>query len=331
VNAGSGKGTLAASLWSGLAWLLLLAAVADWLALRTRLLSHPPWVLALLAAALGMALLGSFATAAWALRTRWPKRALAGVARLVFLGGLLLALGAGFANWALGLQGFVVLHEGETIPLHRGSHLQHFNAGPLASLEEMDVVITLVGLELVPEGGDTFHPRSKLQVARADGATARVEVSPRTVARSGVLRFYQGAFGFAPRIVITRGEETLFDRVVPFTTERHGESGVSFHGSFTVEKEGLEVRGAVHLAEDLRGHATLNAALIHDGTPLGRGTLEPGHFAELADGYRLGFAGLRKWSEIDVSRRHFGNLVRLGAGLALLGGVSWPLAGWRGR
>jgi hypothetical protein len=331
VNAGSGKRTVAASLWSGLPWLLLLAAVADWLALRTRLLSHPPWVLAVLAALLLLALLGSFGTAAWTLRAGWPAHALAGGARLVFLGGLLLALGAGFVNWALGLQGFVVLHEGETIPLHRGSHLQHFDAGPLASLQEMDLVVTLVELELVPEGGDSFHPRSLLQVARAGEEPDRVEVSPRTAARSGPLRFYQGAFGFAPRIVITRGEETVFDRVVPFTTERHGESGVSFHGHLTVEKEGLELRGAVRLAEGLRGHATLDAALTHDGTPLGRGTLEPGHFAELADGYRLGFVGLRKWSEIDVSRRHFGDLVRLGAGLALLGGVSWPLARWRGR
>jgi hypothetical protein len=308
---------------------LLLIACADWLALKTQALSHPPWILAVLAAALVVVLLGRFVSVSRAL---WlgagPRSAIS--AQLLLLGGLLVALGAGFANWAFGLQGFVVLHEGETIPLHGGSHLQQFDTGPLASLEEMDLVVTLVELELVPEGGEAFHPRSILRVGRTGEEPIRLAVSTRAAAVSRDLRFYQGAFGFAPRIVITRDDRAVFDRVVPFTTERRGDSGVSFDGHFTVEKEGLELRGAVHLAEGLRGHASLNAELTHDGTPLGRGSLRPGHFAELRDGYRLGFAGLKKWSEIDVSRRHFGGLVRLGAGLALLGGVAWPLAWWRG-
>jgi hypothetical protein len=330
VNAGAAERSVVAGVGRWLPWVLLLTVVADWLALRTQALSHPPWVLAVLVAALVVALLGRFLGVAGSLRANWRARASSSAAQLLLLGGLLLALGAGFANWARGLQGFVVLHEGETIPLHQGSHLQQFDAGPLASLEEMDVVVTLLELELVPGGGDAFYPRSILRVGRAGEDPVRLAVSPRTVAVSRDLRFYQGAFGFAPRIVITRDDRTVFDRVVPFTTERRGESGVSFEGHFTVEKERLELRGAVHLPEGLSGHASLSAALSHDGTPLGLGSLQPGHFAELGDRYRLGFAGLKKWSEIDVSRRNFGGLVRLGAGLALLGGVSWPLAWWRG-
>ena len=92
----------------------------------------------------------------------------------------------------------------------------------------------------------------------------------------------------------------------------------------------LEVRGSVDLREGLSGVARLAVALPREGTLLGRGVLSPGHFAELNDSYRVGFAGLRKWSEIDVSRRHYGNIVLLGGGLALLGGLSWPLAWWRG-
>jgi hypothetical protein len=330
VNHGTPERSVAAGVGRLLPWLLLLVVSADWLALRTQALSHPPWVLAVLVAALVIALLGRFVGVTWSLRTRWPHRAAASSAQLLLLGGLLLALGAGFANWARGLQGFVVLHEGETIPLHQGSHLQELETGPLASLEEMDLVITLLELELVPEGDEAFRPRTILRVGRADGEPVRLEVSSRAAAASGDLRFYQGAFGFAPRIVITHEEKTVFDRVVPFTTERRGRSGVSFAGHFTVEKEGLEVRGAVHLPEGLSGHPSLSAVLTREGRPLGRGSLLPGRFAELREGYRLGFAGLKKWSEIDVSRRNFGGLVRLGAGLALLGGVSWPLAWWRG-
>ena len=311
-----------------LPWLLLLITVADWFALRTRALAHPPWVLAALAAAVSLAFLGRLATVASGLFEGGRCRG-AALAQMVFLGGLLLALGAGSANWALGLRGFVVLHEGQTVPLHRGSHLGAFEAGPLASIEEMDLVVTLEEVELVPVGGEGFYPISRLRAGRAGEEPVRLEVSRRAVARSGALLFYQGAFGFAPRIVITRGERTLFDRVVPFTTERRGPSGVSFEGHFTVEGEGLEARGSVNLPDGLDGHASLAVTLTHEGALLGRGTLLPGHFAELRDGYRVGFAGLKKWSEIDLSRRSYRDVVLVGAGLALVGGLSWPLARWR--
>ena len=67
------------------------------------------------------------------------------------------------------------------------------------------------------------------------------------------------------------------------------------------------------------------------GEPLGQGTLLPGHFADLDEGFRVGFVDLKRWSEIDVSRRNYGEPV-LGAGLvAVLGVLIWPLAAWRGR
>jgi len=329
VNVTDPERSVAVGVREWLPWLLLLLTCADWFALRTGALRHPPWILAALAAALVVALLGRVVIVSRALWLRaGPRGAVS--AQLLLLGGLLVALGAGFANWALGLQGFVVLHEGETIPLHRGSHLQEFETGPLASLEEMDLVVTLEELELVSMGGEAFYPLSHLRVGRAGDEPARLAVSSRAAGVSRGLRFYQGAFGFAPRIVITRDERTVFDRVVPFTTERKGESGVSFDGHFTVAEDNLEVRGSVDLPQGLNGHASLVVALTREGSPLGRGALSPGHFAELRDGYRLGFAGLRKWSEIDISRRHFGNVVLLGGGLALLGGLAWPLAWWRG-
>ena len=51
----------------------------------------------------------------------------------------------------------------------------------------------------------------------------------------------------------------------------------------------------------------------------------------IEEGYRIGFAGLEKWSEVDVSRRTYGGAVLAGAALALAGAVLWPIAAWRSR
>ena len=52
---------------------------------------------------------------------------------------------------------------------------------------------------------------------------------------------------------------------------------------------------------------------------LGRGLLNPGFFAEINQGYRVGFAGLEKWSEIDFSRRNYRDAARWGLVLCLIG------------
>jgi hypothetical protein len=311
-------------------WLPALMAGGDWLALKTGALSHPPWVLAGLVVATAPALIGRVCSLTLDLKRRrceWSS----GSAQIVLLSGVLVALGGGTLNWVLGLQGFVVLHEGEPVPLYGDGHLQELEKGPLGSMEDMNLVMMLEELELVPAGADSFYPVSRLRVERESAPSSKMEVSSRRVGICGNLRFYQGAFGYAPRIVITKGKETVFDEVVPFTTERRGPGGVSFLGHFELGDEGLDVHGEVNLPEELRGHATLSLAMTRMGEPLGRGSLLPGHFADISDDYRVGFAGLRKWSEIDIARRCYEPVVAGGAGMALLGLVFWPVARWRGR
>lgn len=342
-----------------LPWVLLLFAAADWLALKTGALSHPPWVLAALVGILALAFL---ARGSQVLGRVWRGRRRSGSAagEILLVAGILVALVAGTVNWLLSLQGFLVLHEGQAAPLHGGSHLQEIEAGPLARFGEMHWMLALREVDLLPTGDGFFYPRSVLEVRRGEEQPAVLVIDSRHTGAAGTLRLHQGAFGFAPRIVILKREERrpegepaqrkVFDRVVPFTTERRGPGGVTFGGHFTIAAEQLEVRGTVDLAsldEGMRGHATLHLEVRHDGAVLGRGSLLPGHFAEIGEGspgggpteqrsggghmvsYRVGFADLKKWSEIDLSRRHYGGVVLAGAGLALVGAVAWPLARWR--
>jgi len=316
-----------------LPWLLLLVAVADWIGLKSGSVRHAPWLLAGLVGAVIISLLVRLVAVSWSLRTRRRKPGPA-IGEALLVVGVLLSLLAGMANWTLGLQGFVVLNEGEAVPLHGGSHLQQFDGGPLARMDEMNVVLTLEELELLPAGESFFSPKSRLLVQRGAEPAERVSIGTGTTGSAGSLRFHQGAFGFAPRIVILGNDETVFDRVVPFTTQRRGPTGISFVGSFTIEKESLAVEGSVDLATldaGMRGHATLVLAVMREGVPIGRGKLLPGHFADLEQGYRVGFAGLQKWSEVDVSRRTYGSAVLAGAALALGGAVLWPIAAWRSR
>jgi len=316
-----------------LPWLLLLAAAADLVALKSGRLDHRPELLAVL-----------FGLAAAAFVVRWGQliRALASGAgrgrrlgELMLISGLLLALAAGCANWLLSLQGYVILVEGESAALHGGGQLQDFTAGPLARLEEMRVTMALAELELVPTGQGRFYPASRIVVETEGEPSVELEVTPHAQAAHGPLRFHQGAFGFAPRIVILQGEDPgreVFDRVVPFLTRREGESGIGFDGSLDLEAEGLRVEGTVDLAtldEGMRGHSTLRLMVEKGGRPLGEGGILPGQFATLDEGYRVGFVDLQRWSEIVVSRRNYGQLVLVGAGLALLGLVWWALAVWR--
>jgi hypothetical protein len=198
----------------------------------------------------------------------------------------------------------------------------------------LKLVLALDELELDPAGEGGFLPRSRLRLWREGEDVRRHELRPSASVSAGSLRLLQGAFGFAPRIVILRDEETLFDRVVPFRTERRGPTGVTFEGRFLLERESLDVAGVVSLAsldEGMRGHATLSLTVRRDDALIGRGSLLPGHFAEIEQGYRVGFAGLERWSEILVSRRNYRGFVLLGTSLALVGAILWPVSIWRGR
>ncbi len=218
------------------------------------------------------------------------------------------------------------------MPLTGGGHLQEFAAGPLARLDEMKLALALEELELVPAAGGGFFPRSLIRVVPEQGAGAALEVDPFSAPAFGTLRFHQGAFGFAPRIIILHETRQILDRVVPFLSRRDEGAGVSFEERFTISREGLEVEGAVDLGsldEGMRGHAALVLAVSREGRPLGRGALLPGHFAEIGGGYRVGFADLHRWSEIDISRRTYSGVVVTGAALVLGGALLWPLAAWR--
>jgi hypothetical protein len=311
-------------------WILLTAAVADWYALRAGVVAHSPAVLAALVAAALVAFVARLAALARRLVAERRGR-FARCAEAVLLCGVLVSLTAGMANWLLSLQGSVVLVEGESVRLHAGEQLLAFDAGPLARLDEMGLHAGLLAVELAPDGSAGFYPVSRLRVWREEGEPVALDVSPRAAASFRSLVFHQGAFGFAPRIVILQGDRTVFDRVVPFTSERRGRSGIIFEGRFTIEREQIAAAGSVDLAsldEGMRGHATLVLALTLDGEPLGRGTLLPGHFADLGQGYRVGFAGLEQWSEVVISRRNYGGIVLAGAGLAVAGALLWPVARW---
>ncbi len=118
---------------------------------------------------------------------------------------------------------------------------------------------------------------------------------------------------------------------MPFTTRRQDPESLSFAGDFVVSDAGLSIRGTVDLTsldEGLRGHAALNLSVTKEGVLLGEGRLLPGHFAEIEQGYRIGFAGLEKWSEIDISRRNYGAIVLAGLFASLVGALSWAVARW---
>lgn len=297
-------------------------AVAAWVSFKLGIAVPPASIAALAASTL--ALIAAEATLNLAAAVHGPLRTLA-AARAATLAGVLLAGGAGLINWARGIQGFVVLSEGGTVAL--GGELQELDAGPFADLTELDAAIRLERVDLVP-ASDGFLPESHLAVLRAGRPDAPLVVRPGRAGADGPLRLYQGAFGFAPRVVVAVGGRTVLDRAVPFTTRREG-MGVAFEGAFEVADEGLAVRGAVSLDAldgQMRGHPRLAVEVRRGDAVLGAGELSPGHFAELDGGVRVGFVGVDRWSEVDVARRSERPLVFGGAALAAAGLVTWTAA-----
>jgi hypothetical protein len=313
---------------------LLALAVLDWLALRKGWLEHSPFVLAGLVSLLLIVTVVSMGNT---LRVLWIDPAIRGryAARLLLLSGILIAGIGGSVNWLLSLQGVVVLSEGEIVPLSTGAHLQEFEAGLLSNIDEMQLGLQLEELELVPQEDGGFYPRSLIRVAsEADEEATTLSIDPFKYARFQKIRFHQGAFGFAPRIVILQAGREILDRAIPFLSRRSDSAEVSFEERFTVSREELEVAGRIDLRsfdKGMKGHATLHLEVLQGGEPIGQGSLLPGHFAEIDQGYRIGFAGLDRWSEIDISRKNYSAVVLAGGGLILLGALVWPLAWWRER
>lgn len=248
------------------------------------------------------------------------------VAAILFAVGLLLVYGGGMANYLFSLQGYTILAELDSVRLADGRELQQFESGPLSNLGEMDLTLQLEKLELVP-AADGFVPVSRVRLIRKGTPANVVTLSTDEGATDGSLRFMQGAFGFAPRIVVTRDGEAVFDRYVPFTTRRAAADGVVFEETFNIAAEKLTVRSALDLASldgDLRGHPRLGVFVTRDGEELGRGELSMGHFGRLRDGTHIGYAGLKRWAEIDISRRNYREPVLAGAALVLLSAALAP-------
>jgi len=309
----------------------LVAAMADWFAFRRGWLPPSPERFAALVAVMALGLVAEFvrAAAAWARAETSRGRA---IGRLLACGGLLAAIAGGTVNWLLSLQGYVVLVEGEAVLLGAGGQLEGLEMGPLGDPRELAVELTLADVELVDRGGGSFDPVSAVVTRRAAGDRLRQMIGGGQVGSVGPLRLRQGAFGYAPRLVVLRGERTLFDRVVPFTTRRDGAEGTRFAADVELATEGLHLAGEValdSLDERLQGHPTLRLAVRGGDSSLGTGELLPGRFAELADGYRVGFAGLKKWSEIDVARRNYVGPMLGGFAVAAGGALLWAVAAWR--
>jgi hypothetical protein len=320
----------------------LLAAllVASWVALLVAtkvgwIPSRPSW-LAVIAGAAGVALAVVIVGGVRRL-IRGPRRG-AALAECLVAGGFLVAMGGGLVNWARGYQGFVAVGEKEPVRLAETARLDAFHAGPLANRKELELTLALARLRLEAAGTGGFTPVSRLKILDKKGEEVGLDVSFAKAATYRTIFFRQGAFGFAPRIVLRKGMRPVpvLDTEVPFRTVREGADGIAFTADFEISAERLLVHAALTLEDlndDMKGHPRLEVEVerIPDpiGGSLGRGKLKPGEFAQLEDGYELGFVGLQRWSEIDFARRPQPLPMFAGIGLAALGLVLWPIAAWR--
>lgn len=306
---------------------LLLAGILLWTAFRKGWIPTQPILIAVVASSILLLVLVDLLIRLRRLYQEKPRPLSAGAELLIDL-GLLLILTGGMLNWLFSLQGFVILSEFDAVPLSMTSHLQEFDAGPLSDVDEMQLTLQLEKFDLLPVAEGGFHPWSRLRFLKEGYDPITLEVQPGKIASVGTLRFRQGAFGFSPRIVILREQSQIFDENIPFITRREEPGTVRFEEEFTIRKEGLHVRGEVVLQtldEWMRGHPVLGLEVKKGDEILGTGTLLPGHFADLKDGYRVGFAGLKKWTEIDISRKNYPLPMFVGSGMVLLGIITWPV------
>jgi hypothetical protein len=316
-----------------LAVLLLACLFAGALgAIRSGVLA--PWPLALAAiagamtAAAAVALVVAIVRAVTSRAGRWAR-----ASEATLLTGLLLAAGAGLANWAFSYRGFVVLTEGEEVSIADGEQLQGAIAGPLARSAELEGRLRLAEVELTPAGPGGFLPASRVVLTRAGAPSLDAWVTPSRGAAVGPATLHQGAFGFSPRVVVQKGAKVVVDRTIPFTSRREGAEGVAFETRIDLEpgvvlEAGIDLSG---LDERMKGHPRLAVELRRGERLLGAGMLSPGHGATMEEGWHVGFAGVKMWSEIDVSRRTYRMHLLAGIALALLGASAWGVAGWRRR
>jgi len=291
----------------------------------------PPGGVAAAGALLALALLAELAFAVRDLAEAPGRAARLGWALLVL--GLFLSMAGGAANWARSIKAFVLLVEGQEVSLDETARLPGFTAGPLLDRDELAVRLRLVKVQLRGAPGGSYVPEGEIVVTDRDGTRA-VTVGPDRPVSISALRISEGAFGFAPRIVVQRNGATVLDEVVPFQSSVGEGRAVSFQGALTIASESLALEGEVDLSgldEKMKGHPRLVITVRKDGRSIGEGQLLPGHFAELAEGYRIGFAGLDRWIELDVRRRTYRGVMLAGYATALAGLVLWGALRWRPR
>ena len=120
---------------------------------------------------------------------------------------------------------------------------------------------------------------------------------------------------------------------IRFRTEVDPQWRIGFGETFRIEAHALEISAAVDLSgvdPILSGHPQLRISVTHRGAALGRGVLSPGHFVDLEGGYRVGFVGLKMWTEVDVARPSPRTAILGGFGVMALGLVV-SLVGWLAR
>jgi hypothetical protein len=311
--------------------LILLATSAACLgAIRAGAVASRPAGLTVLAA------LALLAAAAWAaaavagVRAR-PSR-ISAAAEALAAAGIVVALGTGAWNWATSIQGAILVPEKQPVRLWSADDVVDLEVGPLADRRELQLTLGLARLELRAAGADGFRPVSHVKILDTAGEEVGVEVSRGAPGVHGALLLRQGAFGFAPRVIVARGQQALLDAYVPFRTVREGAEGISFTGEFAIAAEGLELTGAVtldELGDDMKGHPRLELQATKDGRSLGAGRLSPGDVAVLGEGFSVAFGGLRRWSEIDFARRTHPLPLLSGAAAFALGLALWGVAAWR--
>ncbi len=249
----------------------------------------------------------------------------------VTVAGLLGVFGFGLANWGASVQGAVVVMERTPVSLANDENLAGLAMGPFSDPRDRRVTLGLARLRLEGVGTDRFRGVSSLRVLPDGGEERGITVAAGSGTRAGNLVFHQGVFGFAPRVVVTRGGATLLDANVPFRTVRDGDA-ISFVEDFEIASERLLLHGAVtleDLTDDMKGHPRLELAIERAGALVGKVSLRPGEFVDLDGGLRVGFAGLQRWSEILFSRPRHGRAVVASAFLAAVGAIGWAVTARR--
>jgi hypothetical protein len=290
----------------------------------------PSWVAAAIAAAAACAAAVGLVLAVRTMRARDGHAWQAAGEALAML-GLLVLVGAGLSNWLLEYRGLLLLQEGDAVVLGPESHLRDLTVGPLGRLTQPSGLLQLDRVRLLPaEAG--FVAESSLRYTDDDGKARDVMIRTGGPARVGPVTLHQGAFGFVARIVVQHQGTTLFDRWVPIESKVDERRAIAFDAKLDVGQAGVTLAVAVgldHLDEAMKGHPVLGVELRKGDEVLGAGELLPGHGATMTDGWHVGFGGLKRWSELDLSRESFPRTALGGIALTLAGTMVFAAARWR--